>query len=211
MNAGVVIAISRQLGSGGAYVGREVAARLGYRYFDREIVRQAAAELRTDEELLAEREERVSNFWENLLRGMTLGVPEAGYVPPPIQMLYDEELFAAEALVMRKAAEKGNCVIVGRGGFHVLREKSNLVNVFLHADRKFRVRRVLEIYGIDTEEQAAARVETSDKERRKFLEVLSGCEWTDSRNYHLTVDTGMVGFPQAIEFICSLAFCSPLA
>ncbi len=206
MPRGQIITISRQIGSGGAFLGRQVAKRLGLRYLDREILRRAARELRVEEESLAQREERMSSFWENFSRSLTLGIPEAGYVPPPISMVNDEALFAVEADVIRKAAEEGGAVIVGRGGFHILRERPGVVNVFLHADREFRRRRVESVYGIGEASKAEELVEESDRERRRFVEAMTGTDWTDTLNYHLTIDTGVAGLATAEEVI--IRFCA---
>lgn len=206
MPRGLILTISRQMGSGGSFLGRQAAKRLGLRYLDREILRRAARELKVEEANLAEREERLSSFWENFSRSLTLGLPEAGYLPPPIQLVHDEELFAVEAEIIRKAAEEGGAVIVGRGGFHVLRGKAGVVNVFLHAGREFRCRRVASVYGIEEAGKAEELLEESDRERRRFIEAMTGSGWTDALNYHLAIDTGFAGLATAEEIL--VRFCA---
>lgn len=113
----------------------------------------------------------------------------------------DSELFAVEALIIRKIAERYSSVIVGRGAFHILSDISGLVNVFLHATPEFRLRRVMDVFDIKDSEKAKNLIEDSDSQRRKFIRVLSGRDWTDARNYHLSIDTGVVGFADACEMI----------
>jgi cytidylate kinase len=205
MTTAAVVTISRQLGSGGAYLGQRVAARLGLRYLDRAILRLAARELNEQEGDLAAREERLTGFWEKLLRQFAVGVPEAGYVPPPLSVAPDEELFAAEAAIIRKTAAAGGAVIVGRCGFHVLREVPGVMNVFLHAGEGFRCRRVMALYGVGDPAVARRMVADSDRQRRRFVEAMAGVDWTDARNYHLSIDTGFAGLEQAEELIVRLA------
>jgi cytidylate kinase len=201
MPENITITISRQIGSGGTYIGQEVAKRLGCRYMDREIVREVADHLKEDEDLLADRQERVSSFWERLVRSCAACTPETGYAPPPIRPLMDGELFAAEALIIRKIAERCTAVIVGRGAFHILSDVPGLVKVFLHAHPEFRIRRVMDVFHIADAEQAETLVGDSDKHRRRFIRTIAGVEWTDAVNYHLSIDTGVVGFADACEMI----------
>jgi cytidylate kinase len=93
---------------------------------------------------------------------------------------------------------------VGRGAFHVLRGKPGTISVFLHASEGFRIRRVMELYNIPDSAQARSMVRNSDVQRRKFISTLSGTEWTDATNYDLSLDTGIVGFPVAMEMILQL-------
>jgi cytidylate kinase len=201
MSENITITISRQIGSGGAYIGQEVAKSLGCRYLDREIVRHVADHLKEDESLLIDRQERISSFWENLVRSCSVCIPETGFIPPPVRPIMDSELFAVEALIIRKIAERYSTVIVGRGAFHILSNISGLVNVFLHATPEFRLRRVMDVFSIKDTGKAKALIEDSDRQRRKFIRAISGVEWTDARNYHLSIDTGVVGFAVACEMI----------
>ncbi|HET6419078.1 MAG TPA: cytidylate kinase-like family protein [Geobacteraceae bacterium] len=205
MHQNVIIAISRQLGSGGSLIGRQVADRLGVKYIDREILHQAAELLHESENILSEREERLSSFWERVARAFCYGVPEAGYVPPPLRPIPDGELFFAESTIIRKLTENCSAVLVGRAGFYVLRDKPNLASVLLHAPSEIRIRRVMELYSIDDALQAAEIVDDADQQRAKFVKVMTGADWTDARNYHLCINTAKTGFDKATEMIMSLA------
>jgi cytidylate kinase len=200
----IVITISRQLGSGGSYIGRQLEKRLGYKYVDREILKQATEYLGEDETHLAEREESLSGFWENIIRAFAHGVPEAGYVPPPVRPVNDEDLFKIEAAIMKEIADKCSAIIVGRAGFHVLRGHPGLVNVFIHASKAFRVKRIMEVYDITDADKAASLIEESDSRRGKFISAMTGARWLDALNYHLCIDASAAGFSAAEQMIVEL-------
>ena len=201
----VIITISRQLGCGGSFIGRHVAEHLGIKYVDREILHQAASLLNENEIDLSAREERISTFWERMMRTYCYGVPEAGYIPPPLRPVADDELFAVESKVIRKLAESCSVVIVGRAGSQVLKGFPNLVSVFLHASKEFRIKRIMEIYNITDTRQAEEIITDSDLQRKKFIKTMTGEDWSDAMNYHLCIDTEVAGFTAATELIINLA------
>ncbi len=201
----ILITISRQMGSGGSYLGRRVADRLGFRYVDRDILQQATKYLGESAEDMAFREERVSGFLENLLKGFIYGSPETAYMPPSIRPVYDVELFNAEAGIIKSIADKHNAVIVGRAGFQVLKGRPLLVSVFLHAPEDFRLRRVTEAYNLSSPAEAAALIRQSDTQRKRFIKTIAGVDWTDARCYHLCINTGAAGLSVAEEMIVELA------
>jgi cytidylate kinase len=205
MAKNVVITIARQLGSGGTFIGKQVADRLAIKYIDREILHQVADILHESENNLSDREERLSTFWERMARAFCYGVPEAGYVPPPLRPIPDEELFAVETTIIRKMTESCSAVLVGRAGFHILKDRRNIVNVFIHAPKEYRVRRVMELYGIPDSSQAMEMIEESDRQRKEFVKIMTGSDWTDALNYHMSIDSSIAGFSAAAEIILPLA------
>jgi cytidylate kinase len=201
----ILITISRQMGSGGAYLGRRVADRLGFRYVDRDILKQATEHLGESEETMAFREERVSGFLENLLKGFIYGSPETAYVPPSIRPVYDVELFNAEARIIASIADKHNAVIVGRAGFHVLKDRPGLVSIFLHAPEDFRIGRVTVAYNLSSPAEAGTLIRQSDTQRRRFIKTVAGVDWTDARCYDLCINSAAAGLAAAEEMIVELA------
>jgi len=199
----VVVTISRQLGSGGTYIGQEVAKALGMRYVDREILAEAATILREDPEILKQREERVSTFFESLLRTISVGGPDAGYFPPPYPVIYDEQIFTCQARIMRRIALEEDAVIVGRGGYFFLRGHQRAVHVFLHAPRDVRLERTMEIYQV-SRCAADEMLNQSDNDRRKFNEKLTRESWGCAHHFHLCIDTDRAGYPLVVETIVSL-------
>jgi cytidylate kinase len=202
--ATVVITISRQLGSGGSYIGRLVAERLGFAYIDRQILQQAARELGVKEEEIEDREERLQSFWEKLVPGFAMASPYPNCMPP-LLWFSDEELAALEHRLIAELVVKGPCVVIGRGAFHLLRDKAKLLSVMIHAPMEFRVERVMSTYKVQSKAEAVQMIERSDHDRCGCLRAFTGLDWFDARNYHLTIDTGKVDFTTAEEMISSLA------
>lgn len=200
----IVLAISRQLGSGGSLIGREVATQLGFRFFDRDILHQAAESLGLDEAGLAPLEERSETFWDRLAPTLPLGV--TGGLMMPTMPLYTagSELFAAERGIIQSLAARESAVIVGRGGVHVLSGHPGLVAVFVHAPESFRVRRLMETMGIATVEEAENLVRRSDKQRSEFHKSLTRHQWTDASMYDLCVNSAAVGLEKATEVVVAV-------
>ena len=136
-----VLTISRQLGSGGSFIGQTVAKRLGFHYVDRDILHEAAKMLDVDDADLEPLEERVESFWERLAPLFLLGVTGGPIMPPIPPQASASTVFAAESGIIQAVASRENVVIVGRGGAHVLSGHPGVVSVFVHASEPLRVRR----------------------------------------------------------------------
>lgn len=198
--ATTVLVISRQLGSGGAFIGRAVAGRLGMAFVDREILQSAARTLDLAEGEIELREERAASVWDRVLGAFALSVPEATYVPPAAPPLYEEELFRIESRIIRETAARTDAVIVGRAGFHVLTGHPGLVSVALRATRDWRIRRVAELSGLDLA-GATARVDASDRDRAQFIRTFTGHDWNNLSCYDLCIDTSKVGLELATQVV----------
>jgi cytidylate kinase len=204
-DAHIAITISKQMGSGGSYVGYLVAKELGFKYIDREILREAAARLGTDAKVLEDHDERSCGLIDNLVRAFSFGTPETAYIPPMSRPIYDKDLFTLESKIMNEIVDRCSAVIAGRAGFHALRDRPGVIRVFVHAPIEFRVERVMRAQHTEDIAHARAQVEDSDRRRSKFVRDMVGVAWTDARNYHLCIDTSGVGFPTAAEMIIKLA------
>ena len=204
--AKILITIARQFGSGGSFVGKELAKKFGFRYFDREILRRTTELLGAEESRLSEREEKLSGFLKDVMRPFMLGSPETAYEPPPIRLIYDRDLFETESAVIKSIGERYDSVIVGRAANVVLRGEPGIVNTFIHAPREFRVKRIMEIYGIADTAEAEELVDKSDHDREKFFGAMTGADWTDLRRYHLAIDAERTGFKAAEEMISLLVY-----
>jgi CMP/dCMP kinase len=194
-----VISISRQLGSGGAYVGQQLASKLKVKYVDREIINKAAQQLQISEKDLETRDEKITPLWRSILQSTPFINPTL-YVPPPISEPSDKELYQTESEIIEDISKNFSAVVVGRGGSHVLINHPQHLSVFLHADVPFRMQRVQKLYNLP-EEKAAKMIESSDKARSIYLKAITGADWTDARQYHLSIDTSITGLDGAIEVI----------
>jgi len=200
----VLVALSRQMGAGGAYIGKAVASQLGVRCVGREVLDEAATILGRDRAELEGLEERVTSLWSRMAGVLAWGAPEAAYVPPPMPSLYEDDLFAVESRIIREIASREDAVFVGRGAAWLLRSEAGLLTVFLHAPEAVRVERVMRNYGITERAAAVELVRESDRQRSRFLESLGGLSWLDLARYHVSLDTGAIGLDDAAAVISGL-------
>jgi len=199
------ITISRQMGSGGSYIGQILATRLGFKYVDREVLHLAAQEFGCDEETVASRAERVSSFWERILGGLTFGGPESHYSPPPIRNFSDEQLFQKQIEILQRIASKHDSVVIGWAGVYILPRHSRTFNIFCHAPRSFRIKRLMEVYGELDPEAARSMINESDQMRERYFAEMTQHEWTCAKNYHLSVDTSLMPLDEIAETIIEMA------
>ncbi len=193
----LVITVSRQLGSGGGYVGQHLAKNLNLLYLDREILSQAAKKLSVLEEDLETYEEKSPSFWQSFFQASTAGNPELAL---PVYLPTDQELFRTETEVIERITKDCSAVVVGRCGSYILGSRPNHVSVLLHAEMAFRKERVQRIYGVSKEE-AENMIMHSDKERARYYKRFTGSEWMDARQFDLSVNTGRIGLDTSVELI----------
>ena len=194
------ITISRQLGSGGAYLGQRLATRLDITYLDREIVSEAAKKLRVSEDTVTACDEKLTPSWKKLFSSYPIS---GTYVPPELVMLNDETIHETESEVIKRAAQETGVIIIGRGGSHVLRQHPRHLSIFLCADIAFRQQRVQKLYNL-SEQQALKYIESTDQSRARYLLRLTGQDWNDARQYQLCLDTSVSGFDTAEEIIMDI-------
>jgi len=198
-NKPLVITISRQLGSGGAYIGHQLAKRLSMYYADHEIITKTAQELRMLEKDLEQQEEKFESFWKTFLR-YNVSAPEV-YIPSSYNFFpTTQQLFETESDVIKHIADESSSVIIGRCGFHILRDHPNKVSVLIYCDLEKRVQRIKDIRHM-TEEEARKTVLQNDKERELYINNFSKKKWMDARNFDLCIDTGKISFDVCVELI----------
>jgi cytidylate kinase len=195
MGSRMTVTIARRMGSGGAYLGRVIAERFSLKYVDREVLHLAAERLGVEASALEPNCERLSTFWEKCLGGLSFGAPDGPYSPPPVRAYSDKALFKCQTEILRQTASREDCVIVGWGGAYVLPRHEHMLNVFFHAPLGFRVRRVMEIYGVGDAERARRMIEESDEMRARYFREMTGKDWACADNYHLCVDTSLRPLP----------------
>ncbi len=196
---GMAVTVSREMGSGGTYIGFEVAKALGFSYVDREILRRAASLLKRDPAFLEEYEGRSSGFIENFLRTFAYATPEAYTLKEP--PVYDRDLFILESKIIREIVHEHDGVIMGRGGFFVLKDRPKTIHLFIHAPREYRIKRMMKADSTASLREAQERVDESDRTRTRFIRDMVGTEWTDARNYHLCVDPSIVGLSESLRMV----------
>lgn len=169
---GVIITIAREHGSSGKQIGKIVAQQLGIPFYYKEMIALAAHESGLDKEF-------ISDIHKNS--------PE---ILSDLYLSSEVVKFAIEAQdkIIRQIAENGSCVIVGRAADYVLRDCENVIRIFVHAPKEYRIKRLYEVYG-DTPKEARRNIRRSDKARSAYYKHISGKRWGDSRNYELAVNS----------------------
>lgn len=200
----VLVAISRQMGAGGAYVGQALARRTGLRYVDREILQEAARVLGREDKDLENLEERVASMWSRMASVLAWGAPESAYVPPPMPTIYEDELFAVESEIIRGIAEREDAVFVGRAAGWVLHGQPGLFSIFLHAAEPTRVERIKSAYSIKNTAEALAVLRRSDQQRSRFVQSVRGADWLASSNYQMCFDTGAIALDEVVDVVASV-------
>jgi cytidylate kinase len=189
-----IITISREFGSGGRTVGRLVAEKLGYTFYDNELITHVAKESGLAPEVVAKNEEYATHRSSLLYALATHGGAEWGGIS------FANQVQIAQAKVITALAEKGNCVIVGRGADYILRQREDVLHVFIHADTAFRAKHIVENYG-ETSQKPEERLRDMDKKRMVYYRSFSLREWGDYRNYHIALDTGTLGIQRCAEIV----------
>ena len=195
-----VITISRQLGSGGAYIGQQLAKKLDIFYADREIISKIARQLSVLEEDLAPNDEKILSFWESFLQFNI--ITSDVYVPPKLLVPTDRELFQAEVEMIEHLAKERSAVIIGRCGSYILRDYPNRISIYLHGDNASRNIRIQKLYKV-SEEAAEKMMEQSDKQRARYCKIVTSkeWEWTDTRNYDISINTSKIDVDKCVELI----------
>ena len=194
-----VITISRQFGTGGHEIGAELARRLGVKLLDKQIINEVASKFCVVEDAVEKIESRnplwrgdFTQFYRSYMAGMEYDGQE--------QDQTSHKLFDAQAEAIRQIASQESCVIVGRCGFHIFRNHPNALKIFVHADDHCRKRRIAEKFGLD-EADAAAMIVDNDYSRELYTKTFTGSDWTDARNYDMTLNVRRFGVNGAVDFI----------
>lgn len=193
-----IVTISRQYGSGGREIGSKLAEQLGIPFYDNEIITRAAKETGFSEAAFQTVEDKATN---SLLYSIAMGMnvfanQDIGFAG----LSLDDRIFLAQSNVIRKVADEGACVIVGRCADYILRDLDNVVNVFISADLDFRIQRSIQVDHL-TPEHAAETVAKKDKSRGNYYRYHTGDRWDNLFNYALTIRSDLVGIDKTVECI----------
>lgn len=189
-----IITLSREYGAGGHSIGRQVAAALGVEIYDKDIILHSAEKLGIDPAQLEKEEEAITRS-EAFLRTIT-----------PISYDRKDAFFETESEVILRLAALGPCVILGRCADTVLRGAGiPSLNVFLFADDEHRALRVSELLNTSNPSEIQKAMKKTDQARRSYYTHYTGKPWGDHRNYHLTLDTGALGYETCVRIICEAA------
>lgn len=194
----VIITIARQYGSGGKTIGQMLAKDMGIPFYSREILRMASDDSGIREELFNQADERLRS---NPLFGASKKVYTGGLISPESDdFVSSENLFNYQAKIIKELAEKGSCVIVGRCADFVLKDRADVVSVFVHAPADYCMERAMERNDMSRKEMEKFIART-DKYRGDFYHYYTGNVWNDARNYDLCLNSSKLGFEKCVEEI----------
>jgi cytidylate kinase len=183
-----IVTIEREYGSGAPEIAQQLARRLGWKLWDQELTREIARLAHCHHAAVEEREERRDPLYYRLLKSLARGSYEgSANVDDPLQALDADSIVRISERVVQRAADEGNCVIVGRGSQHFLQDRKDTVRFFLYAPKGDKVRR-LQAQG-NREKEAESLVETVDRERAAFIKKYFQVEWPNLPVYHAMINT----------------------
>ena len=189
-----VITISREFGSGGRTIGRQVAEKLGIPCYDQELIEKIEEKSGLTKEFIAERGEYTMRggwlanaFADRSLNGLSV----------------QDYLWTIQRKTIIELAEQGPCVIVGRCGDYILEGKASLLKVFIHASIESRAKRIVEKYG-ESAEAPEKRLRDKDVRRSSYYHFYTDVEWGIAKNYDIALDSGTLGIERCVDIIASL-------
>ena len=194
-----IITISREFGSGGRTIGKQIAKQLNIPYYDKELVKQISLESGFDPEYIEEQNEAspgITRFAYSLLPPGTPGAMHS--------LSAADFLWSIQREVILHLAEKESCVIVGRCADYILKDRDDCLHVFIHANMDFRGKRIISLYG-ESEKSPEKRLQEKDKKRRSNYLFYTEREWGRAQNYHISLNSGAIGLQKCVDIIVDLA------
>ena len=186
-----IITISREFGSGGRFIGEALAKELNFAFYDKNIIEQVAQETGLSEKYIAERGEYA----------LSHNRFSYGFIGRTMQgNSVDDLIYQAQTNIICDLAEKGNCVIVGRCADYILRNRSDVLNVFIHGNKAEKAQRIMNLYG-KTEQEALVLMKDTDKKRAVNYAYCTDQKWGVSKNYALCMNSSILGYETCIEII----------
>ena len=186
----MVITVSREFGSGGRYVGRLIADKLGIKLYDKDFIEKVALETGYSEEYI-ENNEQKRNILANLNNGYYAGLNDA------------DELFIKESELIKKVANEESCVIVGRCSDFILKDNPNVIKVFVYSNMEDKIKRATEFYGMD-KSKAEKEITRIDKLRANHYKYYTERDWKNPLNYDICVNSDAFGVEKVADLICEM-------
>ncbi len=190
-----IVTIERRYASGGNEIGKKLAKALGYKFYDRNILLEAAKNLDIPYTQIEGLEESSSGgILFNLSRTPFGGSAHSKELP------LADKLFLEEKRIIEEVAKEGHCVIVGRASGYILREKETNLKVFIHAEKEKRIQRAIEKEGI-LQPEAENALKKNDKRRSGFYNSVTNWVWSDPQYYEVYLDAGKLGIDLCVRLL----------
>ncbi len=197
-----IVCIGRQFGSGGQEIGEGLAKRLGIPLYDKEILKKAAADSGIVEELFEKADEKPTNSFLYSLsvgtHGQAMGFNSYG------SYLTNDKLFVFQSNTIRELAEKGSCIFIGRCADYILRDRKNMLSVFVHAPLEERIAYVQRARPGATVEAARAFIKKSDRQRANYYNFYADSDWGAADTYDVAINSGKLGIEKSVEVLAAM-------
>lgn len=193
-----IVTISRQFGSGGRSIAKQLAERLGYTYYDKELVKKIALQSGFDADYVEERGEHAPEASVLAYAFNMQGIP--GVMNG---LSATDFLWHIQRQVILELAEKEPCVIVGRSSDYILRDRKDALHVYVHADFEFRAERIVRLYG-ESEKKPEKRLHDKDKKRAINYRHYTEREWGMASNYDLCLNSSTMGIDRCVDIIADI-------
>ena len=193
----IIINVGRQLGSGGHDIGRMLALDFGAKYYDKELLNLAAKESGLSEHFFEKNDEHKSFFrsFLHLPNGVTANYDRQGFT--------QDSYFKFLSDAIRKAADESSCVFVGRCADYILRDRRDVVNIFITASMDFRIEQVMAKQGLSNSQQARRFIEQGESKRADYYNYYTGKKWGHAESYDLCVDSSVLGLMETEKLIAT--------
>ena len=199
MDKKFVITIARQYGSGGKTIGEMLSKELGVEYYNKDLILKASEESGINVSLFANADEKSKGLFNKLKKknygGEVLNPSDSNFTS-------EENLFNYQAKIIRELAEKESCIIIGRAADYILKDRDDVLSVFVHAPHDFLMEQAAKKHSM-SEKELEKYIAKIDKERAEYYKLHTGREWTDARNYDLCLNSSKLGFERCVEEIIS--------
>jgi cytidylate kinase len=193
-----VLTIEREYGSGGGEIAKRVAGRLGWKLWDQTLTTEIARLMECDCRVVEEHEEKRDPLYYRLFKAFMRGSHEGSLNAPRLKMADTDCIREVTEQVVKRAAESGECVIIGRGSAYYLQSRRDAFHVFIYAPFEGKVRR-LRASG-KSESEAVQLAETVDRDRAAFIKQYFGVEWPDRHRFDLMINSA-IGEDAVVETI----------
>lgn len=196
----VIYTIGREFGSSGHNIGKKLAEKLNIPYYDNELLARTAKDSGYCEEILQNCDEKpTSSFLYNLVFDTynASGIPTGNFLDMPL----NQKVFLAQFESIKKIAEEGGCVIVGRCADYALSDRNDVLSVFIKASEEYKIKNVMKHYPDLDEKKAKDMIYKQDKKRASYYNYYTSKRWGDCRSYDLSVSTSDLGIDGAVDMI----------
>lgn len=186
-----IITISREFGSGGHFIGETLAKELGFTFYDREIIAQAAEKTGLSEKYIEKRGEYAPK--ENIFSYALMGRDTQG-------SSVDDYIYNTQRTIILDLAQKGNCIIIGRCADYILKDRNDVLNVFIYGNQQKKCQRIMDLYR-KNETEALKLMKNTDKKRSINYTYHTEQKWGDTKNYAICLNSSILGYKHCISII----------